>query len=215
MRLAGRLEALLELGLGLHLGLAQRHLHAAVSVDFAFARSLDRQEDHVLEFVDDRRLHSVGLRRRHAAERLQRQHHVAQLVHGVVDVLADFEVSFAAARELVVEGMRQLGQFGLRHQVVRDSAQMLDGAVIEEIPHALAGADAPQLLAQADVVGELLLRLRTTPDCDADDSPATSPWRAPWPDTSGRPPRSRSARPAPARLRAPGNRTCGSCRRLR
>ena len=157
--LAGRLEALLELGLGLDLRLAERHLHAAVRIDLAFAGSLDGQEDHVLEFVDHRRLHPIGLRRRHAAEWLQRQHHVAELVHGVVDVLADFEVPFAAARELVVEGMRQFGQFRLRHQVMRDAAQILRCAVVEETPHPLARANAPQLLAQADVVREMLFQL--------------------------------------------------------
>ena len=47
--------------------------------------------------VDDRRLRAVRLRGRHAAERLQRQHHVRQIVDRVVDVLADFEVAFAAA----------------------------------------------------------------------------------------------------------------------
>ena len=99
-------EALFEFGLGLHLGLSERHLDAAVGIDLAFAGSFDGQENHVFEFVDHRRLHSVRLRRRHAAERLQRQHHVAELVHGVVDVLADFEVALAAASELVVEGMR-------------------------------------------------------------------------------------------------------------
>ncbi len=36
---------------------------------------------------------------RHAAERLQRQHHVRTGVDGVVDVLADLEVAFAAAGE--------------------------------------------------------------------------------------------------------------------
>src|SRR5262249_8751934 len=51
-RLAGGLEAVLEFGFRLDLGFAERHLHAAVGVDFAFARSFDRQEDHVLEFVD-------------------------------------------------------------------------------------------------------------------------------------------------------------------
>ena len=69
------------------------------------------------------------------------------LMHRVVHVLADFQMAFAAARELVVERMRQFGQFGLRHQVMRDAAQILDRAVIEEIPHLLAGADAPQFLA--------------------------------------------------------------------
>src|SRR5262249_32598299 len=35
--LAGRLQALFEFGLGFHLGLAESHLHAAVSVDLALA----------------------------------------------------------------------------------------------------------------------------------------------------------------------------------
>src|ERR1700756_737245 len=66
--LAGRLEAFFELGLGFNFCLPERHLHAAVCVDLAFAGSLDRKEDHVLELVDDRRLHTIGLRRRHASE---------------------------------------------------------------------------------------------------------------------------------------------------
>ena len=101
---------MLELGLRLYLGFAQRHLHAAVSVHFAFAGGFDGQEDHVFEFVDHRRLHSVRLRRGHAAKRLQCQHHVAELVDGVVNVLADFEVAFAAACELVVKRVRQVGE---------------------------------------------------------------------------------------------------------
>ena len=70
--LARGFEALLELGFGFDLGLAERHLHAAVSIDLAFTRSFNRQENHVLKFVDHRRLHSVRLRRRHASERLER-----------------------------------------------------------------------------------------------------------------------------------------------
>src|SRR5262249_44897443 len=57
--LAGGLQALLELGLGFDLGFAERHLHTAVCVDFAFARSFNRQEDHVFEFVDYCRLRAV------------------------------------------------------------------------------------------------------------------------------------------------------------
>ena len=89
--------------LGLDLGLAERHLHAAVGVDLALAGGLDRQEDHVLELVDHGRLHAVGLRGGHAAERLQRQHHVAQVLVRVVDVLGDFEVALAAAGARVVD----------------------------------------------------------------------------------------------------------------
>ena len=60
--LAGRLDDSLEFALGLSFGFTERHLHAAVGVDFTFARGLDRQKDHVLEFVDHRRLHAIGLR---------------------------------------------------------------------------------------------------------------------------------------------------------
>src|SRR5580704_10116453 len=38
-----------------------------------------------------------------------------------------------------------------------DSSHVLRSAMVEEIPHALAGPDPPELLAQADVVGEMLL----------------------------------------------------------
>ena len=173
------------------------------------------QEDHVLEFVDHRRLHSVRLRRWHAAERLQRQHHVAEMMDGVVHVLADLEMALAAARELVVERMRHLGQLVLRHQVVRDAAEMLDGAVIEDVPHPLADADAPSASCAIPDRWRDAFSAPTIADCGADDSPATWPWHAPSPGTSGTRPRLRSARPAPARLRARGIRTCGSCRRLR
>src|ERR1700720_4169070 len=46
--LARGLQYSLELCLGLSLRLAESHLHAAVSIHFAFARCLDGQEDHVL-----------------------------------------------------------------------------------------------------------------------------------------------------------------------
>src|SRR6185503_16757515 len=99
------------------------------------------------ELVDYRRLHSVRLRRRHATERLERQHHVAELVDRVVDVLADFEVSLAATCELVIERMRHSREFILRGETVRDPSEFVGRAVIEEIPHPLACANAPQLLA--------------------------------------------------------------------
>ena len=105
-----------------HLRFRQRHLHPAVGVDLSFAGGFDRKKNHVLEAVDDRRLDSVGLRRGHAAKGLQCEHHVTESMDRVVDVLADFEMSLAAARELVVERMRQPSQFLLRNQLVRDSA---------------------------------------------------------------------------------------------
>jgi len=58
-RQAGALQRLGEFLLGLALGFAQRHLHAAVSVDFAFARGFHGQIDHVLEVGDHRRLRAI------------------------------------------------------------------------------------------------------------------------------------------------------------
>ena len=102
----------------------QRHLHTAMSVDLAFAGSLDRQEDHVFEFVDHARLDSIGLCRGHATERLQRQDHVTEMVHGVVDVLAHFHVALAVTSQLMVEGMRKPGKalaYGITEQAVAEA----------------------------------------------------------------------------------------------
>src|SRR5438876_3166182 len=41
---------------------------------------------------------------------------------------------------------------------MRNAAQVLDRAVVEEVPHLLTEANAPSFLAQADVVGKLLLQ---------------------------------------------------------
>src|SRR5258708_39083861 len=103
-----------------------------MGIDLSLARSFNGQEDHVFEFVDHCRLNSVRLRRGHASKRLQRQHHVAELMDGVIDVFANFQMPFATASELVVERMRQICQFGLGYEVVSNSAQMLDRPVIEE-----------------------------------------------------------------------------------
>src|SRR6202007_3309230 len=75
------------------------------------------------------------------------------------NVLADFEVAFTTASELVVEGIREFRQFSLRHEMMGDPAQVLGRAMVEEVPHPLAGRNAPKFLAQADVVGELLFEL--------------------------------------------------------
>ena len=151
-------QGLLEFRLGFGLGVAQGHLHAAVRVDLALSGRFDGQENHVPELIDDRRLHAVGLGRRHAAERLQGQHHVAQVMDRVVDVLAHLEMPFPAARKLVVEGMSQLRQLGLRRQRVGDAAQMPDDAVVEVVPQRLAHADQRELLPQGHLIGELLLQ---------------------------------------------------------
>ena len=42
---------------------------------------------------------------------------------------------------------------------MRDSAKLFCRAVIEKVPHLLSHADAPQFLAQADVVSKLFLEL--------------------------------------------------------
>src|ERR1700733_7311667 len=48
----GLAEDAIKLRPSLCLGFCERHLHAAVGIDLAFAGSLDGQEDHVFEFVD-------------------------------------------------------------------------------------------------------------------------------------------------------------------
>ncbi len=78
------------------------------------------QEDHVLVLIDDGRLDAVGLRGGHAAEGLERQDHVAPVLVGVVDVLGDLEVAFAAAREGVVVRVPEPLQLVLVGQAVRD-----------------------------------------------------------------------------------------------
>ena len=84
---------------------------------------------------------------------------MAEFVDGVIDVLANLEVPFAAARELVIERVRHLRQLGLRNKFVGDPAQVPDGAMVEEVPHALTCANSPQFFAQSDVVRKVLLEL--------------------------------------------------------
>ena len=71
-------ERLLELRAGLQPSLAQRHLHPALRIQRALAGGFHRQKDHLRKARHHRRLHPIRLRTRHAAERLQRQHHVAE-----------------------------------------------------------------------------------------------------------------------------------------
>src|ERR1700686_1300562 len=129
--LARGLQYSLELRPGLGFGLAESHLYTAVGVDLAFTRRLNRQEDHVLESVDHGRLNAVRLRRWHTSERFQRQHHVALVVNGVVHVLADLEMSFAAARKAVIERLSQPRQFSLIHYLVSQPAGFLADPRIE------------------------------------------------------------------------------------
>src|ERR1017187_5728419 len=156
---AGGLQRLLEFHAGLDLGFAQRHLHAAVRVDLPFAGSFYGQENHLLEVVGHSRLYAVRLRRRHAPERLQRQHHVAETVLGIPDVLADFEMSFTPTRELVVEGVRHVGHFFLVDEVVGDVAQALHHAMVLACVDTLAQAPQPLLLAELQLVHPHLAQL--------------------------------------------------------
>src|ERR1022692_4366567 len=149
---AGGLQRLLEFHASLDLGFAQRHLHAAVRVDLPFAGSFYGQENHLLEVVGHSRLHAIRLRRRHAPERLQRQHHVAETVLGVPDVLADLKMAFAAAGEFVVERVGHRGHFLLVHQVVRDVAQALHYAMVLARIDAFAYPPQPLLPAELQLV---------------------------------------------------------------
>src|SRR5690349_8735489 len=82
---------------------------------------------------------------------------MAEMMDCVVHILPNFEVPLSAARELVVKRMSHLSQFFLRNQVVGDASKMLDGAMVEVVPHDLTGAQAHHLLAQAQIVGQMLL----------------------------------------------------------
>src|SRR5215470_5761769 len=84
---------------------------------------------------------------------------MAALVDGVINVLSNLQMSLASAGELVIEGMRQLGQLRLWHKSVSNPAEMIDGPIVEEVPHVLAGANGPELLAQAQGVGKMLIHL--------------------------------------------------------
>ena len=128
-------------------------------VDLALARGFNRQEDHLRKTIDHGRLHAVGLRGRHAAEGLERQHHVTEPARGVVDVLAHFEMALASARLGVIEGMRQARQLALREQAWRDAAQMARGAGIQIAPQRFAQAQQRPLAAILPQVGQPLARL--------------------------------------------------------
>ena len=158
-RFAGLCQHAVELGTCFCFGLGERHLHPAMGIDFALAGGLDGQEDHVLKFIDDSRLDAIRLRRRHAAERLERQHHVAKMIDGVVDVLAYFHITFAATSQLMVKGVSQAGEFFLRNQMVRGATQVPDGAVVKVGPHDAACAETASFLEQLEFVGEAFFHL--------------------------------------------------------
>src|SRR5580698_11519424 len=79
------------------------------------------------------------------------------MVHGVVHILAYFHETFAAAGELMVEGMRQPREFLLWDQVMGGVAHMPDGAVIKVIPHHASGAESTRLLEDFELIGKALL----------------------------------------------------------
>ena len=101
-----------------------------MGIDLTLTRGFNWKEDHVFESICHSRLRAIGLRRRHATEGLERQHHVAEFVLGVVDVLAHFKMPLAAARKLVVERHGEIGHLLLIDQVMRDVSQGLDHAMV-------------------------------------------------------------------------------------
>src|ERR1051326_2517170 len=84
---------------------------------------------------------------------------MGKLVNGVVNILANLQVTLAPARKLVVEGVCQRRQLFLGRKVVRDATHLLCRAVIEKLPHLLPDTNSPQFLPQSDVVREMLLKL--------------------------------------------------------
>ena len=130
-----------------------------MGVDLALARSFNRQKDHLRKAIDHGRLHAVGLRGGHAAEGLERQHHVAESIGGVVDIFADFEMAFTTARLGVIERMRQARQLALREQAGRDAAQVAGGARIQIAPQHFAQTQERPLAAILPRVGQPLAKL--------------------------------------------------------
>src|SRR5437764_8801912 len=80
------------------------------------------------------------------------------MMNRVIHILPNFQVPLPASRKLVVERMRHLSEFLLRNQVMRNASKMLNGAMVEVIPHDLPRADPDHSLAQAEIVGEMLLQ---------------------------------------------------------
>ena len=99
---------------------------------------------------DHGRLRAVGLRRRHAAEGLERKHHVRQLVVGVVNVLRDFQVTFTARRARVVVRVRDALQLVLIYQLVSHAAQRFHDLVILAAEDQLGQAQLHDLVAHVE-----------------------------------------------------------------
>jgi hypothetical protein len=100
-RVAHGLKDVLELCGGFRLGLRKGHLDAAVSVDFAFSRSLDRQEADLGITLYKRCLYAIGLQRRQTPEWLESQDEVAGFLTREIKSLAYLEMSLSSAQEVL------------------------------------------------------------------------------------------------------------------
>ncbi len=116
-------------------------------VNLALAGGFYGEVDHVLVVGDYGGLGAVGLGGGHAAEGLQRQDHVGQVLVGVVDILGDFEVAFAAAAAGVVVGVAEALELVLVDQVVADSAQGIEDLVVLALEDDLGEFELGQLVA--------------------------------------------------------------------
>ena len=85
---------------------------------------------------------------------------MAEMMDGVVHILPDFQVTFAAAGQRVVEGMRQLRQFFLRRQRTAPHCLAFDDARVLAVPDALAhGEEEPFLAEVLPFIRQRLLQL--------------------------------------------------------
>src|SRR5262249_36190764 len=114
-----------------------------------------------------RRLRSIGLRRRHASERLQRKHHMTQPMDRVVNVLSDFQMSLSSARESIVVRRCEFVEFRLRRKLVSNSAKLASDTVIEILPEDFSNGETRGLLSIIDLCsnlfpGAVLLHLFTS-----------------------------------------------------
>jgi len=81
------------------------------------------------------------------------------MIDRVEDVLANFHVAFTAARQLVIERMRQPRQLRLRNEMVCSATHVANRSVVEIGPHAATYVQAGRLLEEREAVYSTFLQL--------------------------------------------------------
>ena len=116
---------------------------------------------------DYSRLDAIGLGAWQAAEGLQGEDHVGQLLLGVVDILRYLQVPFAAVAPAVVKVVGEPFQFRLVYQIVGGAAESLDVTPILAAEYPLGKAENDLLLLEPFVVAQTFLDLPLSGECSA------------------------------------------------